>query len=208
MSVPPIPAAVVFDLGGVLIDWNPRHLYRKLFNGDEAAMEWFLANVCHGEWNLRQDAGRTWDDAVAEAEARHPEHARMIRAYRDRWPETMAGAIDGTVTILNALHAAGMPLYALTNWSAETFPHGRARFEFLDRCFRHIVVSGEIRLIKPDPAIFRHLETTCGITPADTVFIDDAPANVAAATQLGYRAIRFETPDQLRCDLTAQGLQI
>lgn len=200
------PSAVVFDLGGVLIDWNPRHLYRKLFDGDEAGMEWFLANVCHSDWNLQQDAGRSWDHAVAEAEARHPEHAALIRAYRDRWPEMMAGAIEGTVAILNSLHAAGTPLYALTNWSAETFPHGRARFEFLDRCFRHIVVSGEIKLIKPDPAIFRHLEATCGVTPAETLFIDDSPVNAAAAAKLGYRAIRFESPDQLRRDLVALGL--
>jgi 2-haloacid dehalogenase len=169
-------------------------------------MEWFLANVCHSDWNLQQDAGRSWDHAVAEAEARHPEHAALIRAYRDRWPEMIAGAIEGTVAILNSLHAAGTPLYALTNWSAETFPHGRARFEFLDRCFRHIVVSGEIKLIKPDPAIFRHLEATCGVTPAETLFIDDSPVNAAAAAKLGYRAIRFESPDQLRRDLVALGL--
>jgi 2-haloacid dehalogenase len=208
MSAPAPPRAVVFDLGGVLIDWNPRHLYRKLFAGDEAGMEWFLANVCHNEWNLRQDAGRSFDVAVLEAEGRHPEHSAMIRAFRDRWPEMMAGAIAGTVDILETLHAAGTPLYALTNWSAETFPIGRRRFDFLDRCFRHVVVSGEIGLVKPDPAIFRHLEAACGVTPSETVFIDDSATNAAAAAKLGYRAIRFESAEQLRAELSHCGLPV
>ena len=199
------PAAVVFDLGGVLIDWDPRHLYRKLFAGDAAAMEWFLANVCTNEWNREQDRGRAWTEAVALLEPSWPAHGPLIRAYRERWMEMLNGPIAGSVTILEELRRAGVALHALTNWSHETFALARPQYPFLAH-FGVIVVSGEIGLIKPDPAIFRHLEARAGIVPDETVYIDDSAANVAAATALGYRALKFETPERLRRDLGALGL--
>ena len=141
---------VIFDLGGVLVDWDPRHLYRQLFPGDEAGMEQFLAGVCTNEWNLQQDAGRSWAEATALLRAQHPGQEALIDAFHQRWPEMIRGAIDGTVEILRELREAGVPLYALTNWSAETFPVAEERFDFMG-WFRGVVVSGREKLIKPDP---------------------------------------------------------
>src|SRR5215813_9339991 len=145
---------VVFDLGGVLIDWNPRHLYRRLFAGDEATMEHFLTAICSQSWNEEQDRGRSIAEATALLAAQHPEHAELIEAYYGRWSEMLAGPIAGTVEIFETLDRAGVPLYALSNWSAETFVHARSRYAFLDR-FRDILISGEVGLIKPDPRIFQ-----------------------------------------------------
>lgn len=197
--------AIVFDLGGVLIDWNPRHLYRKLFDGDDAAMEAFLSEICTQAWNEEQDGGRPFADAVALLAARHPEHAELIRAYDERWEEMLAGPIEGTVAVLAALRNRGVPLYALTNWSAEKFPIARRRFDFL-AWFEDIVVSGEIGLKKPDPQIFRHLFDRHGLSPAETLFIDDSERNVTAAAELGMPALRFRSPEALRLDLAALGL--
>jgi 2-haloacid dehalogenase len=196
--------AVVFDLGGVLIDWDPRHLYRKLL-ADEAAVEEFLATVCTPEWNAELDRGRPFAEGVAELVERHPEHAANIAAYHERWPEMVAGDIPGTVEVLAELRAAGVPLYALTNWSAETFAITRGRFEFLE-WFDGLLVSGEERVTKPDPAIFRLLLDRFGLDPAATVFVDDSEANVAAARRLGIDAIRFTGPEDLRRELVARRL--
>ncbi len=196
--------AVVFDLGGVLIDWNPRYLYRKLFD-DAGEMEDFLATVCHSAWNLRQDAGWPVAEAAAEAKARHPGKAALIDAYYARWPEMMNGAIDGAVAILAELKDQGTPLYALTNWSAETFPHAQSRFAFLD-WFRAIVVSGEVGMIKPDAEIYEFLLATHDLTAAETVFIDDKAENVEAARALGFHGIHFTEPESLRTALGDLGL--
>ncbi|MBI3452894.1 MAG: HAD family phosphatase [Rhodospirillales bacterium] len=199
------PTTVVFDLGGVLIDWNPRYLYRDLFAGDEAAMEEFLATVCTSEWNVRQDAGRPIAEAEAELLARHPDKAELIRAYYGQWERALGGAIHDTVAILEELHGRNTPLYALTNWSAETFPRARPRFSFLDR-FRGIVVSGEIGVIKPDPRIFGHLLDTYALCARDCLFIDDAPKNVDGARAAGLAAVQFRSPAELRRDLQGFGL--
>jgi 2-haloacid dehalogenase len=200
----PARPVIVFDLGGVLIDWDPRHLYRKLFD-QEAAMERFLDQVCHGAWNLEQDRGRSFADAIEEAVLRHPDQRAMIEAYHLRWEEMLAGAIEDTVAILEELRGAGCELHALTNWSAETFPHARARFAFLDH-FATILVSGEERLIKPDPRIFALLLERIGHPAQACVFIDDNAHNIAAAAALGLDAIRFEDPPQLRLELVRRGL--
>ena len=194
-------SVVIFDLGGVLIDWNPRYLYRKLFNGDDAAMEHFLANVCTGEWNIQQDAGRSLAEAYAQLTSKHPDKKHLIEAWGARFDEMMSGQIEGTVAILEELYAKGVPLYALTNWSAETFPHGLKRFEFFKR-FRGIVVSGELKLIKPDRRIFQHLLDTYDLKAQDAVFIDDALHNVAGAEALGIHGIHFNGPALLRQELT------
>jgi 2-haloacid dehalogenase len=196
--------AVVFDLGGVLIDWDPRYLYRKLLD-DEAAVEEFLATVCTPEWNAEQDRGRPFAEGVAELVERHPVQAAAITAYHERWPEMLGGAVGGTVEVLAELRAAGVPVYALTNWSAETFGIARERFEFLE-WFDGVLVSGEERMIKPDPAIFRLLLDRFGLDPGAAFYIDDSPANVAAADRLGFDAVRFTSPAQLRRDLEARGL--
>ncbi|WP_449433142.1 HAD family hydrolase [Pseudomonas putida] len=199
--------AVVFDLGGVLVDWNPRHLYRKIFVNDEAAMEAFLKDVCNTAWNERQDRGRAWVDAISEAIANHPAHEPHIRAYRDRWDEMLSGALDDTVEILEELHTAGVRLIALTNWSAETFHIAEQRFEFLNR-FEGVVVSGKEGLMKPEPEIFQLLIRRYGLSPSRTVFIDDVQKNVDAAAALGLRGIRFTDAPQLREALIALGLSM
>lgn len=206
MSTTPETAvdAVVFDLGGVLVDWNPHHLYRDLIP-DAAERDRFLAEVCPQAWNERQDAGRPVAEATAERIALFPRHAELIAAYYGRWEEMLAGAVEDTVAIVEGLHARGVPLYALTNWSAELFPIARRRFAFL-RLFRGIVVSGEEKLIKPDAAIFELLCRRHGLTPARCAFIDDNPANVAAARELGFVAHAYTGTAELRAWLTGLGL--
>ena len=196
---------VVFDLGGVLIDWNPRHLYRKLFAGDEAAMEAFLATVVDRQWNARQDAGRPFAEAVAEATARHPRYATLIEAYDTRWDEMLGGAIEASVALLDALRRRGVALYALTNWSKDKFPIARARFAFLD-WFEGIVVSGEEGVAKPDAAIFHRLLERYGLEPRTSLFIDDTAVNVEAARGLGFQAHHFRSPEALHAALRELGL--
>jgi 2-haloacid dehalogenase len=195
---------VVFDLGGVLIEWDPRHLYRKLFPGDEPAMEEFLATVCTHEWNRGQDAGRSFAEGARLLKAKHPDKAELIDAYGARFDEMMPGPIAGTVLILEELKARGTPLYALTNFSAETYRPAFERFAFL-RWFRGVIVSGEVGAIKPNPEIFHALLDTHAIDPHRAVFIDDVAANAEAASALGIHGIRFTTPEALRAELVALG---
>jgi 2-haloacid dehalogenase len=196
---------VVFDLGGVLIDWDPRHLYRKLFADDEAAIEHFLANVCTHAWNRCQDAGRSFAEGARLLKAEHPDKAELIDAYGARFDEMMAGPIAGSLEILAELRDRDTPLYALSNWSAETYPPAFDRFEFL-RWFRGILVSGEVKVIKPDPRIFELLLERFAIDPLSTIFIDDVEANAAAARRFGIHAIHFTNPTALRAELAALGL--
>lgn len=199
--------AVVFDLGGVLIDWDPRYLYRSIFEGDEAAMERFLAEITTPAWNAEQDAGRTWRDAVETLVAAHPDQRDLIVAYDERWAEMLGGPIEGTVAVLADLRRAGIRLAALSNWSAEKFPIARERYPFLD-WFETVVVSGEVGIAKPDPRIFRHLLDQTGFAPEATIYVDDMPANVTVAADLGMVALRFLDPATLRHDLRRLGLEI
>jgi 2-haloacid dehalogenase len=196
---------VLFDLGAVLVDWNPRHLYRPLFNGDEQAMEHFLAEIVPPWWNVEIDAGKSFADAVAERILVHPGHAEMIALWKDGWEEMLREEIAGSVAILGELRGKGHRLYALTNWSVETFPIARRRFEFL-KWFEDIVVSGEVRLAKPDPRIFALAIERCRLDPARTVFVDDSPRNVEAGMRAGMQALQFCNPDQLRADLNRLGM--
>ncbi|MGA7473654.1 MAG: HAD-IA family hydrolase [Candidatus Sulfotelmatobacter sp.] len=198
-------SVAVFDLGGVLIDWNPRHLYRKLFRGDDAAMEHFLATVCTPSWNLQQDAGRPFAEACASLKLEHPTHADLIDAWIQRYDEMLAGPISGAVEILAELRAREVPLFALSNWSAETFPFALKRFDFL-QWFRGVVLSGEARLLKPDPRIFQLFLETHAVDPAHTIYIDDLKPNVEAATALGMHGILFTDPPALRSELAKLGL--
>jgi 2-haloacid dehalogenase len=203
--VTPSITAAVFDIGGVLIDWNPRHLYRRLFDGDEPAMERFLTEICSPAWNAELDAGRSWPDAVEALARQHPEQRELILAYDDRWPEMLGGAIEGTVEILAELRKTDLRLAALSNWSAEKFPVARERYDFLG-WFDAVVISGEVGVSKPDPAIYRHLLERTGFDPAATVFVDDIAANLAVAAELGMEVHRFSDPVTLRADLHRLGL--
>jgi 2-haloacid dehalogenase len=199
-----LTSVAVFDLGGVLIDWNPRHLYRKLFE-HEVDMEHFLANVCTTEWNLQQDAGRNFAEAGAALKREHPGYADMIDAWFERFDEMMAGPIAGTVDILSELREREVPIYALSNWSAETFGFAQRRFEFL-RWFRAIFLSAEVRLVKPDPGIFQCFCERFALSPKQILYIDDLPHNVEAARRIGMHAIRFSNPASLRDELVQLGL--
>jgi 2-haloacid dehalogenase len=190
------PSALVFDLGGVLLDWNPRHLYRKLFD-DEVAMERFLSEVCTMEWHHAHDLGVPAEETAAPLIAVHPEHAAHIRAWTERSEEMLAGPIDGSVEILRDLRAAGVPCYALTNMETWTYPGRRERYPFL-RWFDGTVVSGFEGVAKPDPRAFELLLNRFGLTASDTLLIDDSPVNVRAAREVGMQALEFESPAKLR----------
>ena len=199
------PLAVVFDLGGVVIDWEPRRVYRTLFGGDDAAMEQFLGTVCTPEWNAEQDRGRSLAEGTELLLGRHPESSELICAYYARWREMLGGEIPGTVRILEELDQRGVALFAMTNWSAETFPFARESFPVLRR-FRGILVSGEERLIKPDPAYFALLAQRFSVEPERTVFVDDSPRNVEVSRRLGYVGLHFSSPGKLRADLVSLGV--
>jgi 2-haloacid dehalogenase len=199
----PIP---VFDVGNVLIRWDPRRLFRKLIP-EEAAVEEFLAKVCHHEWNLEQDRGRSFAEGIAERIALFPNQEDLIRAYDERWVETLGGAIEGSVAILEELRAKGAPTYAITNYSREKFALTRQLFPFLDG-FDGIIVSAHERLIKPDPRIYALLCERHGLAPGRCLFIDDSLANVEAAHAFGMRAHHFTGPEPLRAELKAAGLPL
>jgi 2-haloacid dehalogenase len=196
--------AVVFDFGGVLVDWDPRYLYRKLIE-DEAAMERFLDDVDFYGWNLEQDRGRPLAEGVALLSRSFPSYAELIAAYHERWEESISGPIEGTVQILREVRDAGYPLYGLSNWSAETFERIQGQFPFFT-WFERIVLSGVVQAVKPDARIYRALLEQSGRSPDECVFIDDSLVNVSAAEALGFEAIRFESPDRLRRDLVARGI--
>lgn len=198
--------AVVFDLGGVLLDWSPFHLYRTLFP-DDAAIQAFLDETGLPAMNVEFDAGRAFADGIGALAGRFPHHADALRAFDDRWVETVPAAIPESVALLEALDARGMPLFALTNFSAEKFPLARLLFPFLQR-FRHVVVSGELGMVKPDPRIFDVLTRWTGRPAHRTVYIDDSRANFEAASRLGFRALHFTTPARLRDDLVTLGLPV
>jgi 2-haloacid dehalogenase len=196
---------IIFDLGAVLIDWNQRHLYRKIFKTEEE-MEWFLANVCTSEWNEEQDAGRPFEEAVKIQTALFPEFAVEIETFWKRWPEMMAGPIEGTVNIFDALKSQKQhKFYALTNWSAETFPFALQRFEFFN-WFDGIVVSGEEKTRKPFPEFYQILFDRYQVNPAEALFIDDSLRNIEAGQKLGLTTIHFQSSEQLREELVKRNL--
>lgn len=195
--------AVIFDLGGVLVDWNPDYLYRKLIP-DPVARTYFLTQICAPAWNAEQDRGRGWYTAIAELVAQFPDHAELIRAYRARWPEMLGGAIADSVAVLDALKAQGFPVFALTNWARDTFKLAQEHLP-LDR-FDGIVVSGEVGYMKPDPRIFKLLLNKYQLVADDCCFIDDARPNIDAALVLGFDCIHFQSPTQLRQELEQRGM--
>ncbi|HKO27798.1 MAG TPA: HAD family phosphatase [Solirubrobacteraceae bacterium] len=198
------PTAVVFDLGGVLLDWNPRLLYRKLFD-DEAEMDWFLSEVCTMEWHHAHDLGVPPEQTIPPLVEAHPEYADHIWAWPRRSEEMVSGPIDESVEILRALKERGVPVYALTNMETWTYPHRLDRYPFL-HWFDGAVVSGFEGVAKPDPRIFQLLLGRFGLVAHATLLIDDSPKNVAAARDVGMQAIQFESPARLRACLRDAGL--
>ena len=195
---------IIFDLGGVLVDWNPRYLYKKIFSTD-TEMEWFLANVCTSQWNTQQDAGRPFAQGLELLEQKFPEYTFAINFYWTRWEEMLGGVIQGTVDILEELKSQHRHLYALTNWSEETFSLVQEKYEFL-KWFEGIVVSGREKLVKPDPRIFTRLLERYNLRAPNCIFIDDNQANISKAADLGFETILFTTPDDLRRTLMSRSV--
>jgi 2-haloacid dehalogenase len=200
------PTTVVFDIGNVLLRWDPRHLYRRIF-ADEAEMEWFLSHVCTNEWNIEQDRGRDWDEAVTLLVKDHPRHEGAIRAFHERWHETVSGIFEENVAVLRRLREAGVPNYCITNFSAPKFILAKERFPFLAG-FDGIIVSGDERLLKPDPAIYHLLLDRYGLKAEDCVFIDDSRANVEAARGVGMHAIHCVEGVDLAAELRGYGFPV
>jgi len=197
---------IVFDLGGVLVDWNPKYLYNKVFYHDKNRISSFLSQVCTSEWNVEQDAGRSLADATQLLVEKFPEEETYIRMYYDRWEEMLRGEIKDTVTLLEDLKARNEHnLFALTNWSAETFPIALERFDFLG-FFEGIVVSGEERTRKPFRKIYEILFDRYNIDPSSSIFIDDSLNNVEAAVELGMKGVHFKNPEQLISELRTLGI--
>jgi 2-haloacid dehalogenase len=195
----------IFDIGNVLIEWDPRHLYRQYFDDQDALMEHFLDNVCTPAWNLEQDRGRPWDEAVTVLVAEYPECSELIRAYHERWQDMVVGEIPGSAEILTELKERGVPLYAVSNFSREKYLESRQRFPSFD-LFDGVMVSGEVGLVKPDPAIYRLLLERYGLDPAGVLYIDDLAENVAVAEGLGMTTHHFSSAAKLRADLEGRGL--
>jgi len=192
---------IVFDLGGVLIDWNPKYVYRTIFDSEEK-VAWFLNNICTSDWNARQDAGRPLVEATRTLQEKYPDWADEIEAYYGRWEEMLGGPIEATVDILEEINAKNrFNLFALTNWSHETFPVAWSRYAFL-RLFQGIVVSGKEKQIKPGRAIYRTLLDRYNLEPSECLFIDDSKANVVTALEMGIQALWFESAEQLRTQLS------
>jgi 2-haloacid dehalogenase len=191
---------VIFDLGGVLIDWNPRYLYRKIFKTEEE-IDWFFQNVCTHDWNEKQDAGRSFEEATEELVVKFPDHEKAIRAWYGRWQETIGGPIHDTVEILRQIKTENrFKLYALTNWSAQTFPWALENFEFL-HWFEGIVVSGIEKTRKPFPEFYNILLDRYKVNPSKSIFIDDVPRNLHGAEAVGINGIHFQSPTQLKEEL-------
>ena len=191
--------AIIFDFGGVLIEWDPRNLYRHYFNQPEK-IEQFLSDVNFSQWNIEQDRGRPFAEGIAVLSAQYPQYATYIHAFGERWDETLVGTIDGTVKILRELKQAGYPLYALSNWSAETFPIARRKFDFFD-AFDEIILSGAVGMVKPERGIFEFLLQKIGRPAHECLFIDDALANIQQADRMGFKTVLFKSSQQLRVEL-------
>ena len=196
---------IIFDFGGVLVDWNPRYLYSKIIK-DEEEIERFLAEVCTSDWNEEQDAGRTLQEATDHLIKNYPDKEEYIRAYYSRWEEMLGGVFEGTVEILRELiESKKYKVLGLTNWSAETFPIAQRKYDFLN-WFDGIVVSGTEKCRKPFPEFYQILLDRYEVNPAEAVFIDDNIRNVKAADEMGIEGIHFLSPEQLRTTLREKGI--
>jgi len=197
--------AMVFDFGGVLVDWNPYYLYCPFFGGDDAAIARFMQEIGFHEWNLKQDGGRSFAEGVAALSKQFPQYAELIAVYDKRYEDAIIGPIWGTVEILRSLKEAHYPLYGLSNWAQEKFDLVRPKYEFFN-WFDDILISSTVNLVKPDPQIFTLFLDRIGWAATDCVYIDDSAANIMTANQLGFTTIHFQSPEQLATELVQLGL--
>ena len=196
--------AIIFDFGGVLVDWSPHNLYRHYFDQPHE-IDCFLKEINFAEWNAQQDKGHPFAQAVAEHSTKFPQYAQLIHAYHERWEDSIVGPIEGTTRILKKLKQKGYPLYGLSNWSAETFPLIRNKYKFFD-LFDYILISGEVKMIKPEPGIFDLLLNRINLEAWACLFIDDSEANIKVAARLGFNTIRFQSPTQLAVELMQRNI--
>ena len=192
--------AIIFDFGNVLLEWDPRYVYQRFFPDDPEGMERFLEEVNFMDWNLHQDKGRPFAEGVALLSREFPHYSHLIQAYHEHWIDSLGESLAGTVEIMRELKQAGYPLYGLSNWSAETFPHARKKHDFFD-LLDDFVISGEVGHVKPHPEIFQILLDRIGKLAYECLFIDDAPANIEQAQKMGFATIHFRSPEQLRASL-------
>ena len=192
--------AIVFDFGGVLLDWNPRYLYQNYFPEQPQAMESFLAEIDFYKWNDQQDQGRLFAEGISELSAQFPHYTHLIQAYFDHWEASIKGPIGESVNILRELKEHGYPLYGLSNWSTETFPRAAHEYPFFD-LFDDVILSGAVKLNKPDPAIFNLLLKKTSFAAPQCVLIDDSRSNIDTAKKLGFITIHFTSPEQIQADL-------
>jgi len=192
--------AIIFDFGGVVINWDPHRVFDKFFDHNKQAADDFMAEIGFHEWNLKQDEGTPFNQAVMDLSARFPQYANIIHSYDTDWEDSITGIIPETVDLLRRLKGAGYRLYGLTNWNYEKFSLVRHKFEFFN-LFEEIVVSGEVKLVKPDPAIYNLLLGKINLTPMECVMVDDSATNVEASRKMGFPAIHFTSPTQLETEL-------
>ncbi len=199
---------IIFDLGGVLIDWNPEHVYKEVFNNDQQKVDWFLNNICTSDWNVEQDAGRNLSEGTQILVNQFPEYEDLIRIFYDRWEDMIGGVIKETEDILHFLKQENKyKLYSLTNWSHETFPIPLRRYDFFKN-FEGIVVSGDEKTRKPFPKIYKILLDRYNLNPGSCLFIDDNHDNIVTAEKLGINGIHYKNTDQLINNLSEYGINI
>ena len=197
--------AIIFDFGNVLLEWDPRNVYQRYFPNDPEGMEHFLKEVNFMDWNLQQDKGRPFAEGITVLSQQFPHHSDLIQAYHDHWIDSVGESLTGTVEILRQLKQAGYPLYGLSNWSAETFPYAREKYDFFD-LFDDMVISGEVGHVKPDPEIFHILLDKIGKPAQECLLIDDSLPNIHQAENMGFAVVHFQSPEQLAA--TLQDLKI
>ena len=192
--------AIIFDYGNVLIEWNPRRVYNRYFPTNPEGMEKFLEEVDFMGWNAQQDKGRTFKEGVADLSLQFPQHKHLIQAYHDHWKDSIGNAHWGTIDILKKLKEKGYPLYGLSNWSAETFPYARAKYDFFE-LFDDMVISGLVGYVKPEPEIYQLMFEKIGRPPQECLFIDDSLANIQQAQKMGTKTIHYASTEQLAGEL-------
>ncbi|MCC6298556.1 MAG: HAD family phosphatase [Anaerolineales bacterium] len=195
---------IIFDFGNVLLEWNPWYVYRRHFDNEDG-MKAFFREVDFMAWNAQQDKGRTFKEGVADHAQKFPQYAYLFQAYHDHWKDSIGDAITGTVDILKRLKVKGYPLFGLSNWSAETFPFAREKYDFFD-LFDNIIISADVRLVKPEPEIFQLTLEKIGKPAHECVFIDDSLTNIEQAKKIGFVTIHFTSPEQLENKLTQMGI--
>lgn len=197
--------AIIFDFGNVLIEWNPQHVYNRYFPNDPEGMERFFKEVDFMGWNALQDKGRSFKEGVADISARFPQYAHLFQAYHDHWKDSIGAAQWGTVEIMKRLKQKGYPLYGLSNWSTETFPYARAKYDFFD-LLDDMVISGHVGHVKPEPEIYHILLEKIGRPAGECLFIDDSLPNIQQANTIGFATLHFRSSEQLKTDLERMGI--